>query len=64
MTTYATAAEAIEASAQHGDITRCANTPANLEALLVECDDNVEGDELEYWGVDDDGDSWRVHVAV
>ena len=25
------------------------------------CDD--DGDEMEFWGCDDDGDTWRVHVS-
>lgn len=62
-TTYTTAAEAVAASAQSGEITRCELTAENLETLQVECDDSVEGDEAEFWGEDDAGNEWRVHVA-
>lgn len=35
---------------------------ADLAAL---CDDSVEnGDVIEYWGTDDDGDEWRVHLGA
>lgn len=42
-----------------------------VNTLAVECDDWIEAsgqpgpnDELvrEYWGTDDDGDEWRIHV--
>lgn len=33
--------------------------------LLAACDDWTEGnDEIEFWGSDDDGDEWRVHVQA
>jgi hypothetical protein len=35
-----------------------------LAALSLESDDNVQGnDRMEYWGTDEDGNEWRVHVA-
>jgi hypothetical protein len=40
-----------------------------MNELLAECDDCVEYPVLrglitEYWGVDDDGSTWRVHVQT
>lgn len=34
-------------------------------ALRDECDDYVEANDKirEYWGVNEDGDDWRVHVS-
>jgi hypothetical protein len=58
-----TASDAITKSTQSGEIVRCANTPANITRLLAESDDNAAGDELEFWGVDEDGRKWRVHVS-
>lgn len=63
-TIYATAAEAIEDSAQGNTITRCANTAQNMEELHMLCSDDAEGDELEFWGEDDNGNEWRVHVPA
>ncbi len=38
---------------------------AVLRALFGECEGDVEnGSEHEYWGVDVDGNDWRVHVEV
>jgi hypothetical protein len=36
---------------------------ALLTAFAAECDDSVvSGDETEYWGTEDEGAEWRVHV--
>jgi antitoxin component of MazEF toxin-antitoxin module len=36
------------------------NTAADL---LAECEDSTDSDtETEYWGTDDDGQTWRVHM--
>jgi antitoxin component of MazEF toxin-antitoxin module len=65
MKMHATAAEAIEASIARNEITRCERTDANIEDLLVLCDDSTDSnDESEYWGSDDEGNEWRVHVAL
>jgi hypothetical protein len=64
MTTYTTAAEAIERSISHDEIAYCEHTTENLESLMVECDDSVEnGEVIEFWG-EDDGQDWRVHVRT
>lgn len=35
------------------------------DALLAQCDDSVETDGLiEYWGSDDAGATWRVHLQL
>lgn len=35
-----------------------------LETLSAHCDDNVQGNcRMEYWGTDDEGNHWRIHVA-
>jgi hypothetical protein len=57
-TTYSTAQEAIKASAESGEITRCEPTQENLDELRFESDDSADGDEYEFWGAD-----WRVHAA-
>lgn len=63
-TIYATAAEAIKTSVQQDEITRCERTADNLAALRDQCENHVEADEHEFWGEDDDGNEWRVHVAA
>ena len=33
--------------------------------LMIQCEDNVETDGVaQYWGTDDEGDGWRVHVRL
>lgn len=63
-TIYTTADEAIKTSVQQDEITRCERTEANLAALREQCEDHVEADEHEFWGVTESGDEWRVHVAA
>lgn len=36
-----------------------------IDELTVRSDDRVKnGPVMEFWGVDDDGDAWRVHVTL
>jgi hypothetical protein len=63
-TTYATATEAIERSISHNEITRCERTECNFEDLMFVSDNSNDGnDETEFWGEDDNGNTWRVHIA-
>ena len=56
---YDKAADAIAASIEGDEITRCARTDDNISTLTVFCEDTVDGDnESEFWASD-----WRVHVA-
>jgi len=60
---YQSAAEAIEASVCQNQIAY-ASTDA-IDDLRVECDDSSEtADIMEFWGVDDAGNHWRVHVVL
>lgn len=39
-------------------------TQDDMDTLLVECDDSVDnGPVAEFWGEDEDGNTWRVHVT-
>jgi hypothetical protein len=59
------AIELITRSISHDEIAHArhdAETAAELAALS---DDSVEnGAVIEYWGTDDDGAEWRVHLDV
>lgn len=63
-TIYATAAEAISASIARNEITRCERTYENIADLSIECDEDADGEELEFWGADVAGNEWRVHVVA
>ena len=61
----ATVIDAIDRSISHDEIVYLDDEPGLRDALLAECDDNVESDGVaEYWGEDDNGDEWRVHVRL
>lgn len=66
----AIAIEAIGRSASNNDLVTIDDAPGLRDALLVLCDDSVENDDgydgriEEFWGTDDDGDAWRVHVRL
>ncbi len=51
-------------SISHDEIARCKRTDANLAALRELCESSVEADEEEFWGEDDNGNEWRVHVPA
>lgn len=63
---------AIESSIRHGKVTRLDDVTVDtfefveLAAALERlADDWVDaGDVRDYWGVDEDGDGWRVHLPV
>ncbi len=41
------------------------DAPGLRDTLSAHCDDNAESDGVaEYWGTDDDGDEWRIHVRL
>src|SRR5690606_22663751 len=56
-------AAAIARSIAHNEIVHLDDVGNIRELLFDECEDYVEGDdEVEYWGVNLDGETWRVHV--
>ena len=58
-----TAHEAIALSVQQTSIPRVLRTEENYNALATVCDDYVDGpNETEFWGTDDVGNPWRVHM--
>ena len=60
-----TAEQAIQRSISHNEIVHIAHDSEAVEALTVRCDDHVEAnEEHEFWGTDDDGNEWRVHVRL
>ncbi len=68
MMTLSMARHAIRASVLENRIVNLVGSEDVMSAiaghLLTLSDDNVESDGVrEYWGVDDDGNEWRVHVA-
>ena len=60
-----TAIDAIEESVRHTCCVTMDDAPGLREDLLVRCDDDAEnGPEHEFWGTDDEGNDWRVHVRI
>jgi hypothetical protein len=58
-----TAQEAMTLSIQQTSIPRVARTQANYDALEAVSRDYVDGpNETEFWGTDDIGNAWRVHM--
>lgn len=58
------ATHAIARSISHNEIVTIDATKEDVATLIAECDDHVDaGDVHEYWGTDDDGNTWRVHVT-
>lgn len=58
-----TAKKLIARSISHDEIVHAPFTPETAEDLGLSADESVEnGDVVEYWGVDDDGQPWRVHL--
>lgn len=65
ITTITAAAEAIAESVRHTIIVTVDDAPGLREDLLFRCDDDIEnGSEHEFWGQDDEGNDWRVHVRI
>lgn len=53
----------IARSVEHDEIVHAPHTPELHDALLLLCDDYVENrPTVEFWGTDDDGEEWRVHL--
>ena len=64
MTAHENAADAVSSSVAHTEIARCADTQDNRDWLMTHCDDWTwaAGSDSEYWGLDDNGNAWRVHI--
>lgn len=63
-TTTLTAEELISESITHTTIANAAYTPELAASLMALSDDSVETTSvLEYWGTDDEGNAWRVHLG-
>ena len=55
--------QAIEDSIREDRIVHLAAAPEIIAALTATCEDYAEVDAVtEYWGADDNGNDWRVHV--
>ena len=58
-----TTKRAIARSVSHTEIVTLEYNWETIQDLLVWSDDNVETETVhEFWGTDDDGNEWRVHV--
>lgn len=60
-----TAQHLIARSISHTEIAHADYSADLADELSVECDDSSEASEtvIEYWGTDDDGNEWRVHLS-
>ena len=59
------ALDLIARSISHTEITHAEWTEQRAADLLAESDDSVENADqnvIEYWGTDEDGNEWRVHL--
>jgi hypothetical protein len=57
--------DAIADSSREDRTVTLADEPGLRDELLVASDDNAEVDGVvQYWGTDDEGRPWRVHVAL
>lgn len=55
--------QAIARSISHNEIVTIDYSSEAADMLRSECEDNVDANGLtEYWGTDDDGSEWRVHM--
>lgn len=55
----------IERSISHHEIVTVDYDATTAEDLTAACDDSVEANgATEYWGTDDDGNEWRVHLRA
>lgn len=60
-----TANQAIEQSIERNEIVHMDYDATAAETLMVECDDHTtSNDEEEYWGENEAGETWRVHMAL
>lgn len=55
----------IERSTSHTEIAHAEWSPTLAADISAECDDSVaaSADVMEYWGTDEDGAEWRVHLT-
>ena len=54
----------IERSKRHDEIVSSKWTAPLEDALIMRCDDSAyNGNESQYWGDDEDGNDWRVHLV-
>lgn len=59
------ALRAIRESLQYTTIVELDDEPGLRLELFMESEDDVENEGIaEYWGTDDEGDGWRVHVRL
>lgn len=57
--------QAILRSIIHNEIVHVDESDIDLDVLRSERDDEVEnGDVIEFWGTDAEGNEWRVHVKA
>jgi hypothetical protein len=62
-TTTQAVSDAIARSVSRNEIVYLDHSDAAEEYLSAECEDRAEGAELvEFWGIDCDGNEWRVHL--
>lgn len=55
--------QAIARSTSHNEIVHLPWSGAAQNRLVVVCEDWVDaGNVREFWGTDDEGDSWRIHL--
>ncbi len=55
--------EAIDQSILRNEITHIPYSAEAEETLLAECDDSTDaGHALEFWGEDENENTWRVHL--
>lgn len=59
-----TAEAAIARSISHTEIVTIDDEPGLRQVLRCLCTDSVEAERAEFWGADDDGQEWRVHVRI
>lgn len=61
-----TAKDLIAQSIRYNEITHAPYAPELCDEMLVECEDHVDSNSgvVEFWGTDDDGDTWRVHLDL
>lgn len=59
-----TAQQAIDQSISQNETIHIPFVASEYETLLAECEDNtVANTETEFWGEDENGATWRVHMA-
>ena len=60
-----TVINAIWDSVAHTEIVTLDDEPGLADQLSAYCDNSVKNDGVaEYWGTDDDGNAWRIHIRL